>query len=315
MVEEIEENIKLNQASDEKDMSLKIPREKTNCYVIMPFSESSPEHDETYWTDHFDNFLKPIIEDDEKFFAQRSEPLRENIAREIINNLYSSPIVIADLTDYNPNVFWELGVRQSYKNGTITIAEKETLLPFHISYKGTLFYSKNKEKDLKFKQQLKKALIDCISNPSVSDSIVLESLIGRGTLFQTFFREETLRRVESLVNECIYNQNLFSHALSKAIENSVKKFRLKKFGVLPLLRNTSIDLLISNRYIEADNEFYIIAETYWTILASINKNLENWNGNSSWTGKNLIFLISEAKPIIEKFLENLQQKKEEITSI
>jgi len=37
------------------------------------------------------------------------------------------------LTDYNPNVFWELGVRQSFKHNTITIAEEGVILPFDVS--------------------------------------------------------------------------------------------------------------------------------------------------------------------------------------
>jgi hypothetical protein len=32
------------------------------CFVIMPFSETTPEHTEDYWTRHFDTFLKPLIE-------------------------------------------------------------------------------------------------------------------------------------------------------------------------------------------------------------------------------------------------------------
>ena len=52
----------------------------------------------------------------------------------------TAPIVVVDLTDSNPNVYWELGVRQSFKHGTITIAEKGTELPFDLGVKGTLFY-------------------------------------------------------------------------------------------------------------------------------------------------------------------------------
>ena len=32
-------------------------------------------------------------------------------------------IVVADITDSKPNVYWELGVRQSFKHGTIIIRE------------------------------------------------------------------------------------------------------------------------------------------------------------------------------------------------
>ncbi len=32
------------------------------CFVIMPFSGTTAERTEKYWTDHYRNFLKPQIE-------------------------------------------------------------------------------------------------------------------------------------------------------------------------------------------------------------------------------------------------------------
>ena len=98
---------------------------KTNrkrCFVIMPFSKTSDQHTTEYWTKHFESFLKTLIEECE-LEAYRSEPLRGDILRQIISGLLVSPVVVADLTDGNSNVFWELGVRQSFKHGTVTIAE------------------------------------------------------------------------------------------------------------------------------------------------------------------------------------------------
>ena len=83
--------------------------------------------------------MKPNIEKVEDVIAFRSEPLRGNIANNIIIDLVKCDIVVADLTDHNPNVLWELGVRQSFKNCTITIAESGTSIPFHFSHKGIFF--------------------------------------------------------------------------------------------------------------------------------------------------------------------------------
>ena len=62
----------------------------------------------------------------------RSHPLRGDMVREIITNLVMAPIVIADITDENPNVYWELGVRHSFEHGTIIIAEEGTKRRFDI---------------------------------------------------------------------------------------------------------------------------------------------------------------------------------------
>ena len=74
------------------------------CFVIMPFSNTK-SHNQEYWTKHFELFLKPLIEGIEQVKGFRSEPLRGSIASRIILDLNYSDIVVADLTDYNPNVF------------------------------------------------------------------------------------------------------------------------------------------------------------------------------------------------------------------
>ena len=102
-------------------MSDSIPKK---CFIIMPFSDTK-SHDEKYWNAHFEKFLKPVIEEVDDVEVSRSQPLRGGITSEIVLNLIKADIVVADLTDHNPNVFWELGVRLSMSNGTITIAEKE----------------------------------------------------------------------------------------------------------------------------------------------------------------------------------------------
>ena len=80
-----------------------------------------------------EQFLGPLIEESGELEAYRSEPIRGDVLRQIITNLVFYPVVVADLTDNNPNVYWELGVRQSFKHGTITIAEYGTKLPFDVS--------------------------------------------------------------------------------------------------------------------------------------------------------------------------------------
>ena len=101
---------------------------KQKCFVIMPFSKTSEEHTKEYWTNHYHKFLKPLIDSSHPLKAERSSPLRGDIIRQIITKLVTVPIVVADLTDANPNVYWELGVRQSFKHSTVTIAEDGTKL-------------------------------------------------------------------------------------------------------------------------------------------------------------------------------------------
>lgn len=128
------------------------------CFVIMPFSKTTAKHTQEYWTKHFDDFLKPLIEESLQIEAFRSEALRVDIVKQIIADLITSDVVVADLTDHNPNVYWELGIRQSFKYGTITIAEESTKLASDIEKKGTLFYKNERLATVEFSKQLKKLL-------------------------------------------------------------------------------------------------------------------------------------------------------------
>ncbi len=88
-----------------------------------------------------------------------------NIANQIITNLVNSDVVVADITDYNPNVLWELGVRDSYENCTIVIAEKGTKPPFDFNHKGFIFYNGDHLDNENFKNKFHSLLKDCLENP------------------------------------------------------------------------------------------------------------------------------------------------------
>ena len=173
------------------------------CFVIMPFSKTTEAHTEEYWANHFNLFLKPLIETNPALEARRSEALRGDVLKQIVTDLVISVLVIADLTDCNPNVYWELGVRQSFKHGSITIAEAGTKLPFDISGKGTLFYHPSNHLKMEdFRKQFRLAVSDCLDNPQRPDSFILETISGRGSLFEIFNQGEARRRLDGLLSEC-----------------------------------------------------------------------------------------------------------------
>lgn len=232
----------------------------------MPFTKSSRIHAKNYWTKHFNTFLKPLIEEIPSIEAHRSEALRGDILKQIITDLVVSPIVVADLTDHNPNVYWELGVRQSFKHNTITIAEEGTQLPFDISSKGTLFYTpKDHLKMQEFRKQFKKAIKDCISNPDKPDSHVLETISGRGSLYEIIRHEESKRRLEALLSEINGNIDYL-----KYVYNVIEK---EKTIPTARFRASAVELLITHRYLDLNSKFYKLTENYFDMLIQLNDQL------------------------------------------
>lgn len=118
------------------------PPEK-KCFVIMPFS-STKSCTEEQWLEIFENMIKPAVEDSGfNYECFRANLAIGNIISDILDNLNKADVVIADMTDKNPNVFYELGVRHALRNATILITQNMEHIPsdlrhcFAIKYEWT----------------------------------------------------------------------------------------------------------------------------------------------------------------------------------
>ena len=288
--------------------------DKINCFVIMPFTDTTPEHTEKYWTEHYENFLKPLIEEVPNISAHRSEALRGDILKQIINDIVFSPIVVADLTDKNVNVFWELGVRQSFKHGTITIAEEGTELPFDIFGKGTIFYNpKNHVEMVNFNIKFKVAIKDYLFHPDRPDSHVLETLSGRGTIFEIFQRDEATRRLDAVLSECERNLNIHTKISQQVRSNQENKDKRK---ISPLHFNKmAIDLLVATRYIDEDQKFFELVENYTGILNAFNSVLFHWQTSPDAAEKYILETEEEIKKEIKCLKSIVEASYEKVSKL
>lgn len=246
----------------------------------MPFSKTKEHHNEEYWTRHFNSYLRPLIERNENLEAFRSQPLRGDIASQIITDLVTSDIVVADLTDHNPNVFWELGVRHSYKLCTITIAETNTQIPFHFSTKGILFYNGEHLDNQEFERTFLEALTNCITSPKEVDSPVIGALGGRGTLYSIIHAEENSRRIRALQKEIELNNTDIDGIQNDCERNNKLRTEKKPQECAmksTLLRSSAIELLYVDEYLDLDNNFYAFVTGYYDNIQSINHQLALWS--------------------------------------
>lgn len=289
---------------------------KLKCFVIMPFSETSKVHTEEHWNNHFTRFLKPLIESGGVFEVERSKALHGDLLRQIVTDLVTAPLVVADLTDANPNVYWELGVRQSFKHRTITIAENGTKLPFDLTTKGTLFYYPNDYlKTGEFSESFLSAIKDCLDNPDSPDSYVLETLSGRGTLYQILMRDESLRRLNALISEIQGNEDSWKHIIATCKSNiQIREGSGKGERLYPtnILRHCCVDLLISTRYLSANLDFYEKAEKYVDDLMRVNERLPHWPTRESTIEEWLDTRASRMSKTISGFKTLVEQQKEMI---
>lgn len=158
--------------------------EKT-CFVVMPFSQTTTSHTEKYWDDFFEN-VKYIMSS-LGYECERSEVGPYSLFNNIVTQIENSDLVIAVLTDFNPNVWYELGLRHTLKNGTIMLLEEGQTVPFDIKNFGIVFYNDS----FNFHKELKDKIESYISkiNPDTIDSPILAAL---GTKYQKEVEKENV---------------------------------------------------------------------------------------------------------------------------
>jgi hypothetical protein len=288
-------------------------KKKISCYVIMPFS-STINHKEEYWTRHYEYFIKDTVEKMD-IDVHRSEPLRESISGKIIMDLITSNIVIADITDYNANVFWELGVRQSFRHGTIIIAEKNTKVPFDISHKGVLFYDSDHLNNLNFIEKLNETIKDCIQNPEKVDSPILQEISGRSTLYSIIKKEENLRKLDALILEINYNVHILSIIIEKINAQKTPGDEIPMMN----LNKSSLELLLVSRYIDKEvmdynhlQELYSAIEFVNTCIEKVNDLYYSKNLNKSSLIKQSISTFTSYKEHFIKVRDYISKIKEQI---
>jgi tetratricopeptide (TPR) repeat protein len=110
--------------------------ESKDCFVVMPIKKDTSEEYRHYKT-LYDEWIKPIPEG-KNYKVIRADDIQRSglITQDVILGLASADLVIADLTDLNPNVFYELGVRHALRGqGTIMLLDESRTqdVPFDIS--------------------------------------------------------------------------------------------------------------------------------------------------------------------------------------
>ena len=149
--------------------------DRKKCFVIMPFSKTTESHTEKYW-DIFFNIIKDIMEE-QGYICIRSEVGPYKLFSNIVTNIESSAVVIAVLTDFNANVWHELGIRHTLRNGTIMLLQNGQQIPFDIHDFGIIFYEDSISLNQYIRQEIRKYLSKI--NESTCDSPVLYALNGK----------------------------------------------------------------------------------------------------------------------------------------
>jgi copper chaperone CopZ len=150
---------------------------RKTCFVIAPIGE--PDSDTRKRSDQV---LKHVITPAVKecgYEPVRADQISEPgiITSQVIQHIVDDPLVIADLTERNPNVFYELAVRHAIRKPLIQLIKKGEIMPFDVA--GTRTISVD-HRDLDSVEEARRDIVKQIkaveANPAQIDTPISVSL-------------------------------------------------------------------------------------------------------------------------------------------
>jgi hypothetical protein len=122
--------------------------ELKTCFVIMPISDVDG-YEPGHFRRVFDLLIKPAarVAGFDAMLAN-STSSSHLIMADVIKKCVKSDLVIADLSSRNPNVLYELGIRQAFDKPTVLICDKVTDRIFDVSGLRTTYYHRSLRADL-----------------------------------------------------------------------------------------------------------------------------------------------------------------------
>jgi hypothetical protein len=163
-----------------------LPKERIGqdtCFVISPIGQVGTERHAK-----FKEVLDYVIKAGVKASGYNLQVLRADdidragsFIKDILDSVYNSHVVMADLTEQNPNVFYELGVRHALSPRTILIAQSIDDIPSDLREYRTIVYNTSAKGATEFSARLKKFLEEMQKEPERPDNPVLDRI---GSIFE-----------------------------------------------------------------------------------------------------------------------------------
>jgi hypothetical protein len=127
---------------------------KRICFILTPIGD-----EDSAIRRHIDGIIDAVIQPEleSNYEVKVAHRIAEtgSITKQIIELIYESDLIIANLTGTNPNVMYELAFRHTLGSPSIVIAEAGTKLPFDISSERTIFYTNDLQGTIDARRELK----------------------------------------------------------------------------------------------------------------------------------------------------------------
>lgn len=170
--------MKARETKKRVDVMVQKDATKETCFVISPIGKEGTETYEKF-KEVLDYIIKPAFKNSGyKIDVIRADDIKRagSFIKDIFSYILNSFVVIADLTDNNANVFYELGVRHSLRSRTILIAQSVDDIPSDLREYRTIIYDSSAKGLATFQEQLSAFLEEIYKEPNRPDNPVLDRI-------------------------------------------------------------------------------------------------------------------------------------------
>lgn len=267
-------------------------KKNNRCFVIMPFS--SPQgYEDGHFKRIYEQIIKPAVEN-AGFKPERVDEnvLSTDIVTKIFQGLTECDMAICDLSSRNPNVLYELGIRQAYNMPVLLIKDEKTKDIFDVGGLTTLPYNSNRlyENVVEARNKICEALKEHDKN---SESVVniIKGRLGSGFQASEIPTSEgmdnddrILNLLKSLIDDVDSikqqinseyiglrnNSSIDTYHRLKMIENNLIELKIQGVSVNTLVKINNllngIKMRLENEYITID-EVLNLEEQFFDIMA------------------------------------------------
>lgn len=266
------------------------------CFVIMPIADMAG-YDSRHFDRVYNHLIKPAC-DAAGFKPVRADEVNNSnlIVLDILKRIVESDIAICDLSGRNPNVMYELGLRQAFNKKTVLIKDDRTISPFDVQAFRYCEYDSSLRIDNAFNNI--KSLEKAITGTFEADSNDVNSIVQLLSIEPAKVGEKTqLSKQDTLIFETL-NQILNKIDTPKKVLSNSKsiKFKPRSKYLIEQIKTSRIEDLIGKSYLN---------EQSFVMLGKL-ESVENINGELLFVfryGKDAYFKYPENHPELEDIVE------------
>jgi len=175
-----------------------------NCFVITPIGKEGSEQYNSF-KEILDFIIKPALEKNSiGFNVIRADDINKtgSFLKGILENISLSYLVIVDMTNQNPNVFYELGIRHALSNRTILVAQSIDDIPSDLREYRTVLYDTSAKGAALFSDTISKIIKEIEKDPEHPDNPV-QIYLPHSIAQKVKEYEETIESLKRELSNCL----------------------------------------------------------------------------------------------------------------